>query len=130
MLREEAKQLHVDRDVQFLGVRSDVPELLSAMDVFVFPSVFEGLSLVSLEVQASGIRMFATDTIIPQIAQISDKLTLLSLEQPPQEWAQQIAEQCSRQSEEKRDNYIEIFRERGFLIDEEVKKLRQMLEEQ
>lgn len=132
MLREEAKRLQVEEDVRFLGVRSDVPELLSAMDVFVFPSVFEGLSLVSLEVQASGIQMFATDTIIPEIAQISDKLTLVSLDETPERWAQRINEQCGRQSEseEKRENYIEIFRERGFLIDEEVKKLRQMLEQQ
>lgn len=130
MLREEARQLQVEDDVKFLGVRSDVPELLSAMDVFVFPSVFEGLSLVSLEVQASGIHMFATDTIIPKIAQISDKLSLVSLEESPQHWAQLIDEQCSRQTDTERDNYIEVFRERGFLIDEEVKKLKQMLEEQ
>ena len=129
MLREEAKRLDVEADVRFLGVRSDVPELLSAMDVFVFPSVFEGLSLVSLEVQASGIHMFATDTIIPEIAQISDKLTLISLERSPEQWAKLIAEQCT-QIEVKRDNYIEIFRERGFLIDEEVKKLKKMLEQQ
>ena len=124
-LRAQVKDLHLEQDVKFLGVRKDVPDLLSAMDVFVFPSLFEGLSLVSLEVQASGVLMFATDTIIPEESAISDKLHLLSLDQSAAEWAKVIEETRTAQKDETRKNYREIFSEKGFLIDEEVVKVRE-----
>ena len=52
---EYAKKLQVDENIRFLGVRDDIPALLSAADVFVFPSRFEGLSITCIEAQFSGL---------------------------------------------------------------------------
>lgn len=60
-LRAEARALGIDRHVHFLGFREDVPALLRAMDVFVFPSLSEGLSLSLLEAMAAGLPVVATD---------------------------------------------------------------------
>ncbi len=60
-LQNEAKGLGIDQHVQFLGFREDIPALLQAMDVFVLPSLSEGLSLSILEAMAAGKPVVATD---------------------------------------------------------------------
>ena len=77
--------------VLFLGNRADVSELYQAMDVFVMPSLFEGVPLVGIEAQASGLPCVFSDRV-PQEVQISDNCLFLSLEKPVQQWAEDILE--------------------------------------
>ena len=78
-------------DVFFLGLRTDVPELLQAMDVFVLPSRFEGLGIVYVEAQAAGLKTFATAKVVPQEACISDTLfTYLPKDASAKQWAEAI----------------------------------------
>ena len=60
VLKEQVEQLAIGDNVQFLGMRQDVPRLLSLMDVFVLPSLSEGLSIALLEAMASGKPVVAT----------------------------------------------------------------------
>jgi glycosyltransferase involved in cell wall biosynthesis len=60
-LLAHAKALGVDRRVRFLGHRADVAELLAVSDVFVLPSLFEGLPVSVLEAMAAGRPVVATD---------------------------------------------------------------------
>lgn len=62
VLEEMAKDHNVDKKVKFLGLRNDVAEILSGMDVFVMPSSNEGLSISSLEALRAGLYMLMTDT--------------------------------------------------------------------
>lgn len=50
-------------NVRMLGKQFDVPQWLCAADVFIFPSIYEGLGIVAIEAQASGLRVLSTDTI-------------------------------------------------------------------
>src|SRR5207245_9607258 len=59
-LEDLARQSNVASRVRFLGERSDLPRLLQAMDVFVLPSVAEGMSNTLLEAMASGLPIVAT----------------------------------------------------------------------
>jgi glycosyltransferase involved in cell wall biosynthesis len=68
-LRQQLAALGVDRHVTFTGQRSDVPALLAAADVFVLPSLYEGLPLVALEAMAVGrpivgTRVCGTDEVV------------------------------------------------------------------
>lgn len=60
VLKERVEQLTIGSNVRFLGMRQDVPRLLSVLDVFVLPSLSEGLSLALLEAMASGRPVVAT----------------------------------------------------------------------
>ena len=62
-VRAKASELGIDGKIIFAGVRSDVPHLLSAMDVFVFPSFYEGMPNTVIEAQATGLPCIIADTI-------------------------------------------------------------------
>jgi glycosyltransferase involved in cell wall biosynthesis len=59
-LREELERLAEGSSVRFLGARDDVPGVLASLDVFAFPSLFEGLCLAVIEAQAAGVPVVAT----------------------------------------------------------------------
>lgn len=85
----KVQDLGLDERVQFLGVRDDVPQLLSAMDVLVFPSFYEGFPGVVLEAQASGLPCIVSDTITREVA-ITDLVKFLPLETGVLPWIQAI----------------------------------------
>ncbi|MBC8440655.1 MAG: glycosyltransferase family 4 protein [Deltaproteobacteria bacterium] len=60
-LQAEAKQLGINNNVLFLGARLDIPELLKLFDVYVLPSLWEGMPMVLLEAMAAGCPVVATD---------------------------------------------------------------------
>ena len=70
----------LSESVRFLGLRNDVAALLSAMDVFLLPSKFEGLPLVLVEAQASGLSCLAADTVSPMANLSAGYLRFLPLE--------------------------------------------------
>ena len=78
-LKEYAKELCVDKNIKFLGVRSDVSDILCASDVFVFPSRFEGLPLTCVEAQISGLPCVLSNRIDSDV-KLSDKTLILDLD--------------------------------------------------
>ncbi len=80
-VRQKVCRLGLEDRVIFPGVRQDIPQLLQAMDSFVFPSVWEGLGIALLEAQLSGLPCFASDRV-PLAANICGMVTYLSLDDP------------------------------------------------
>ena len=80
-IRAKVSKLGIDDHVKFLGVRNDIPKLLQAMDVFVFPSLYEGLAVVWVEAQAASLPI-VTNKIIPNTAIISDLVRQLPIDDP------------------------------------------------
>lgn len=62
-IRKQVRELELESQVSILSHRTDIPELLSAMDVMVFPSFYEGLSVTLVEAQASGLRCVVSDSV-------------------------------------------------------------------
>lgn len=100
-LREEiarkAETLGIADSVRFLGIRSDVPQLLSAMDVFLFPSLYEGMPNTVLEAQTSGLPCIVSDTVTEE-AGVTELVSFLSLGDSPEHWAQQVVAHCKAQT--------------------------------
>lgn len=88
-IRQQITALGIEKSVYFLGLRNDVPELMQAMDCFVFPSRFEGLGIVGIEAQASGLNCFFSD-VTPRELDITCNAQVLSLQDPPMRWAEKI----------------------------------------
>ena len=85
-LRTKAETLGILDSIIFTGVRRDVPDLLSAMDVFVFPSFYEGMPNTVIEAQATGLPCVIADTITRE-ANITGLVTYLPLN-APEIWAE------------------------------------------
>lgn len=89
-IRQRAERLGVLDKIIFTGVRSDVNELLQAMDVFVLPSHFEGLGIVNIEAQAAGLPCFVSAKVVPPEAKVTELLQYIPLEAGAKAWAEQI----------------------------------------
>ncbi|GHU78233.1 hypothetical protein AGMMS49992_28370 [Clostridia bacterium] len=71
----------------FLGMRADVSKLLQAMDVFVFPSLLEGLPVACIEAQAAGLPCLISDTVARETG-ITDLAQFIPLQGSPKAWAE------------------------------------------
>jgi len=78
-IKEKAMQLGIQDKVIFTGIRQDIPDLLSAMDIFVFPSLYEGMPNTVIEAQANGLKCIVADTITRE-ADISGLVEYLPLD--------------------------------------------------
>jgi glycosyltransferase involved in cell wall biosynthesis len=107
----------------FAGVRPDVPNLMrGAMDVFVMPSLCEGLPLVGIEVQAAGLRSFLSEAITPEVCVVKPLVTRLSLSQPAASWAADIC-RSQQQSSIDQAEALTIVQQSPFNIPVGVAKL-------
>lgn len=118
-IKKKVYDLKLTEGVIFTGVRSDIPNLMQAMDVFVFPSLFEGLGVAAIEAQAAGLQCFVSDKI-PREAHITNLIESLPLECSAKKWANKILQ--TKQVKEHRDMSLEIVGA-GYDIKQNTKKL-------
>ena len=88
-IKMKVSDLGLDKAVKFLGVRSDIPDLMQTMDVFVLPSRFEGLPVVGVEAQAAGLPCLFSNKITKEVS-IIEGCVFLSLEEEPGVWADEV----------------------------------------
>lgn len=88
-IEQKVRNLQLDDKVIFAGLRSDVPELLQAMDVFVFPSIYEGLPVSIVEAQAAGLPCFISDKV-PIECKKTDLVKQISLTDSLAFWTESI----------------------------------------
>ncbi len=86
---ERAGQLRIDNNVVFTGVRSDVSDLMAAMNVFVFPSLYEGFPVTLLEAQAAGLPCIVSDRISDECS-VTPLVKPESLSSSPDKWADDV----------------------------------------
>ncbi len=101
----------------FTGVRTDVAALLCAMDVMVFPSLYEGMPNTVIEAQATGLPCVISDTITPE-ADITGLVEYVSLDKLPAQWAQLALDAAKK---ERKDTHADFVR-RGYDIASSVEK--------
>ena len=120
-IEEYARHLGLENDIIFTGVRSDVNELVQAMDFFVFPSLFEGLPVTIVEAQASGLPCVISDTVPDECILTKDLVTIMSLKQSAEEWANHILSRLGKP----RVSHAEEVRAHGYDIAETSKWLEE-----
>lgn len=116
-VRALAKQLGIEASVIFAGVRSDVPKLLSAFDVFALPSLYEGMPNVIIEAQAEGVPCIISDTVTRE-ANVTGGVAYLSITSAPSVWAEAVL--AAKPFE--RENTSELMRKAGYEIKDVVRE--------
>lgn len=82
-----AEDLGIGKYIHFLGIRNDVEKWMDAMDLFIFPSKWEGFGMVVIEAQAVGLPVLAS-TEVPQDTCVTNNIKYLSLDVQATKWAE------------------------------------------
>lgn len=89
-LKNIVKKENLSKYVYFVGKQSDIQAWLSAFDLFIFPSRFEGFPIAGLEAEANGVPVVAASDGMPKELKLNNNLTFLSLKEPVDSWCQAI----------------------------------------
>ena len=122
-MKKKAKKLGIERNVMFMGNINNVNEMYQAMDLFLLPSLFEGLPVVGIEAQAAGLKCIMSNTVTKEVA-ITDNVEFLGLKDSLNEWVDSILKNKSYE----RKNMKEEIIKGGYSIKEEAKKLQKIYE--
>lgn len=106
-MEQLAAELNIRDKVVFLGVRSDIPDLLMAMDLFVFPSKWEGLGIAAIEAQASGLPCILSPAL-PDMAVCSPFAYKMDSLNSTAAWAERMVDEPIRADSDRIDgvNYV------------------------
>jgi glycosyltransferase involved in cell wall biosynthesis len=110
-IQAKAAKLKMEEQIKFLGIRADIPGLLQAFDVMVFPSLHEGLPVSLIEAQGSGLPCVLADTITREVDLGAGLVQFERLQSPPSLWAEKALQRRERAAGER--DYV---REKGFDI--------------
>lgn len=88
-IEKKAESLGLKDGVIFTGMRTDVPDLMQAMDCFVFPSLYEGIPVTMIEAQAAGLPCVISDAV-PEESRKTDLVERIGLQQGAVVWADRI----------------------------------------
>lgn len=121
-IEKKVQSLKLGDSVRFLGVRKDVKDILQGLDLFILPSIFEGLPVTLVEAQGAGLKCFISDSVTREI-DLECKLTeFISLNKSAQEWAEII----DNNKEYERKNTIEALRKHGYDMTQNAKELENL----
>lgn len=119
-IEEKVEKLGISKKVLFMGTRNDVNEIIQSIDVFLLPSHYEGLGIVLIEAQASGVPCVASD-VIPKEVAISENIYFekINSKNSTRNWSEKAIYLTKKSSNRKKN----IAKSHNYNIKKEVKKL-------
>ncbi|HDR7739105.1 TPA: glycosyltransferase family 1 protein [Bacillus pacificus] len=122
-IRKKVEMMGLVEKVIFTGVRSDVPDIMMAMDVFIFPSLYEGMPNTVIEAQGTGLPCIISDTITKE-SDITGDVTYLSINDSAENWAKHA---ISYLKGYERKNVRKEFIAKGYDITSEAERLMEII---
>lgn len=120
-IEEKVKNCNLQDNVKFLGLRKDVKDLYNVMDIFILPSWYEGLPVVSVEAQANGLPCFVSDKVSKE-CYLSASMHFISLDENVESWSKDILNNNLNRNKNAKQELIA----NNFEIKNEAKKLMQI----
>jgi len=90
-LEKEISQEGLSNQIKFLGLRNDVPKIMSASSVMIFPSLMEGLGMVAVEAQANGLKCLISNAVPKEAIVCQELVQVKRLEDGPDDWSKEVA---------------------------------------
>lgn len=117
-IEKKVKTLGIEDKVIFLGSIGYVNKLLQAIDIFILPSLYEGLAVSTIEAQAAGLKCLLADTI-DRNSKITDLVEFIPIDGGTRPWIEEIHKALPYQ----REDTSEMIKKAGFDIRETAEKL-------
>lgn len=122
-IEQYIRDKQIVNNVIFMGAVGNVDEILNCMDIFLFPSIYEGLPISLIEAQASGLCCFVSDTVTEEV-KITPLISYLPLECDADFWAENIVNAFSQMPD--RQAYFGKVKESGYSINRTVDDLKKI----
>lgn len=119
------KVLTIEKNVIFTGVLENVSDYLSAFDIMLLPSLYEGLPLVVIEWQIAGLPCVVSDIVTKECA-ITNLVRFKSIAEEPEIWAEEVKKISLKNREENKDIILDAIRKAGYDIKADAEKLRKI----
>jgi hypothetical protein len=124
-IREKVKKIKLDNDIIFEGVKKNTEDYYSAMDLFLFPSLYEGLPVTGIEAQTSGLVCVMSNSITKEV-NIIDQIDYLDLKEPNCIWAEHIKKYIKNNESINRVESYKKISKTDFDIKYAAKKMEQL----
>ncbi len=122
-LKKQAADMGLGDNVVFLGVRKDVSQLLNAFDLFVLPSLYEGLPVVLIEAQANGLSELVSNRVTDEM-NVSDLIRFIPIENSDTiTWKDAIVNHNPNVAA--REKYSDVVKENGYDILYQSQKMQE-----
>ena len=125
-IHQKVRNFELQDNVIFAGQQNNVNEWMQSFDIFVMPSLYEGLPFVLVEAQAAGLPCVVSDSVNKD-ACILDTFCFKSMNDSPSDWADLILEKCHNNHDR---NTVNVLERAGFSIDSTVKYLEKVYSNQ
>jgi len=122
-IKSKIQEDKIQDKVTILENRSDVNNILQAMDVFILPSLYEGLPIATIEAQATGMKVYVSENIT-DATKVTDNLIKFELSKGSEYWANQIL--CNYLHNYVRDDLTMQINQKGWDAQESAKKLEKI----
>ena len=116
----KVKKYNLEDDFILIDSTDKVNEYMQAIDVFALPSLYEGLGIVNIEAETSGLHIIVSDTIPKDVEVVKELVDFLSLDVQPEIWAEKILQYSNNYE---RKNTLRNITESGYNIKQEANNL-------
>lgn len=122
IIEKKVEKLKLNTFVLFLGERTDIHELLSGMDIFLLPSLNEGLGIAAIEASSCGLPVIVSDGV-PKDLSFLKKIVYLKLNNNEKEWRDQILKLTKNKHDNRESGFRERITKNGYNIRIEAEKI-------
>lgn len=120
MMMQKVEGLGLSNSVRFVEGSKEVYSLMQAMDIFLFPSIFEGLGIVLVEAQAAGLKCIVSNNV-PTKIKMTQNIEFIALEEGEKFWADQV---LKYDNDYTRENMTQHIKDAGYDIYQECRNLQ------
>lgn len=124
LMEARTKELQMNDRIRFLGVRKDMPTIMAASSVLLFPSLWEGLGMVAVEAQCSGMKVIMSDTVPGEAIVCDDLVVRKQLSEGISIWAKLINDLGAKDYDRK--IYAQYVAQSPFSIANSVLRLKEL----
>lgn len=121
-VKNKVKELGIEGSVYLTGIRNDIPSILRNSDLFILPSIYEGLGLVLLEAQASDVPCLVSEAVQPEVDLNIGLVKQLNLSEGSKKWALE-AEDLINKNKSENINVMEAVKKKGYDLNSIMNKL-------
>tara|TARA_Y100001973_G_scaffold50738_1_gene75296 strand:+ start:15962 stop:17020 length:1059 start_codon:yes stop_codon:yes gene_type:complete len=122
-IKQLVEKNNLSKEIEFLGARSDIANLMKSSDVLILPSFYEGFPVVLVEAQASGLPSVVSTRISPEVDMGMGLVDFVDLDDPVRHWVDRIIDRANCDAAIVAEQRFNILSSRGFSSQKIAEKL-------